>query len=188
MAREEAKVRVRLDTSRAKGELRDLTNRAERTAGRVAGGVRNAVSRGLGVVGIGAGIGAGVTAVRGATESGFGDVVGEALGGLGARISDFFLGSLDEEARAAKSAREETIAAFGAIAGATGKIPPGAKAFFDSVESLRLQEEKGRDLIRRHKDFQGPDTGELIDRILDGIGRLLTEAVDALADKLNPFK
>ncbi len=188
MARDEAKVRVRLDTRQAKGDLRGLTRAAAGVAGRVGGGIRRAVGRGLGAVGLGAGIGTGLAAVRGATQSGLGDVIGEAFGGIGAELAQTLLGDLDEKAKASRTAREETIQAFGAIAGQTGKVPPGAQNYFNQIRSLRLQEEKGRELFERDERFRGPGIGDMIDRIMDGIGTLVSSAVDTLADKLNPFK
>ena len=63
MARDEAKVRVRLDTRRAQSELRGLLTESRRTAGRIGSKLRGTVGRGLGVVGLGAGIGTGRNAV-----------------------------------------------------------------------------------------------------------------------------
>lgn len=183
----EAKFRVRMDTRQAKGELRALVRDAAQTSGKVAKGVSSAVGRGLGVVGLGAGVGTGLAAVRASTESGFGDTVNEALGGIGAQINEFFLGDLDEKARASKSAREETIQAFGAIAGARGAIPPGANNFFQQVRSLREQEEKGKQLFERDERFRGPGVGDIVDRVMEGLGALLAEAVNNLASALNPF-
>ena len=188
MARDEAKVRVKLDTREAKGELRGLTHSARAAAGRVGAGIRRTVGRGLGAVGLGAGIGAGLAAVRGATASGFGDVIGESLGAIGAQLSRAVLGELPSDARAAKSAREDTIAAFGAIAGHTGRIPPGAKNYFDQIKALRFEQEEGRRLFEEDTKFHGPGIEKLMDRIMEGIGKLLTQAVDALAEKLNPFR
>lgn len=187
MVNSDATIRVVLDTSQAKSELRDLVRQSAETSGRASSTLRQRINQGLGVVGLGTGIGAGVAAVRGATESGIGDVIGESLGGLGAQLAQTFLGSLDEDARATRSAREETIQAFGAIAGQTDRIPPGARDFFNQVKSVRLQEERGREIFQRDDDFRGPGVGDLIDRILDGIGELVSQAVDALADRLNPF-
>lgn len=138
------------------------------------------------MIGAGAAFGTGLAAVRGATSSGIGDVIGEALGGYGAEIAEFFLGDLDEKARASRSAREETIQAFGAIAGATNRIPPGARNFFEQVRSMRIQEERGREIFERDRDMRGPGVGQLVDRIMAGVGELLSSAVDKLASKLNP--
>lgn len=185
---DELKIRVTLDTTQAKSDLTGLTHEAARTAGGIASSLKDTVGKGLGVVGLGTAVGAGAAALRGSTESGVGDVVGEALGGYGKQLERFFLGDLGMDARASRSAREESIQAFGAIAGAQNKIPPGAKAFFDSVKSLRMQEERGRQLFEENNDFRGPGIGDLVERIMKGVGELVAKAVDALADKLNPFK
>jgi hypothetical protein len=190
MAKQEAKVKVRLDTREAKGDLRGLSREASRTAGRVGAGLRGAVSQGMGLgrsIGIGAGIGTGLAAVKGASSSGFGDVIGEAFGGIGASLNEFFLGDVDDKARASKAAREETIQAFGAIAGHTGQIPPGATNFFNQVRSVRMEEERGRSMFEQDDRFRGPGIMSMLERIMEGIGELLSDAVDALADKLNPF-
>lgn len=182
---EEAKVRVRLDTRLAQQALHKLTTSAKRTAGRIGGTVRGELGRGLG---LGAGVGAGLAAVRGATQSGISDVAGEALGGFGAQLEEFFLGDLVPEARSSRAAREDTIAAFGMQAGAINAIPPGAKNYFDQVKALRYQEEEGARLFRQSEDFRGPGVGELIDRILTALKQLLDEAVEALVDKLAFWK
>lgn len=187
MVRNETTIRVVLDTTQAKGELQGLTRRSAATIGRISSSLRQSVGRGLGVVGLGSGVGAGLAAVRGATESGFGDAIGEAFGGIGAQISQALLGNLPAEARAARSAREETIQAFGALVGETGEIPAGARNYFDQIRSLRQVEESGRLKIEQDDQLRGPGATELIDRILKGIGEALAKAVDALADRLNPF-
>lgn len=183
---EETRIRVRLDTQGAKQQLAGLVREGARTAGRVSSTLRTAVGRGLGAAGLGGAFAAGASAVRGATQGGVTDVAGEAFGGIGAQLAEAVFGSLDEEARASKAARDETIQAFGAIAGARGAIPPGARQFFESVKSLRVQEERGRELFERDEQFRGPGVGELIDRILTGIGKLLSDAVDNLISKI-PF-
>ena len=186
----ETKVKVRLDARQAKSDLGGLVRESARAAGKVASGIRSTVGRGLGAVGFGAAIGTGVSAMRGATESGVGDVVGEALGGVGAQFSEWLLGDLDETARAAKSAREETIQAFGAIGGAMnggrGGVPPGAQEFFSSVKSLRVQQERGREVFERDERFRGPGVGDLVSRIGEVIGTELGKAVDKLVSMI-PF-
>jgi hypothetical protein len=177
----EAKFRLRLDTDMAKRSMDALVKKGKSTGQKLGSDLRSSITGGLG---LGAGIGAGMAAIKGTTASGFGDVVSESLGGLGAQLSEFFLGDLPQDARASRAAREETIQAFGAIAGATGEIPPGAKQFFDSVRSLRMQEETGRHMINKFDDFRGKGLEELINRIMTGLSDLLRDAVDALAEKL----
>jgi hypothetical protein len=161
---DETKVKVKLDTRQAKAELGGLVRESARAAGKVASGIRSTVGRGLGAVGFGAAIGTGVSAVR------------------------FLLGDLDENARATKSAREETIQAFGAIAGGMnggkGGMPPGAQEFFTSVKSLRVQQERGREVFERGLDRVG--LGDIVTRIGSVIGTELGKAVDNLVSKI-PF-
>lgn len=185
---DDAKVRVRLDTTQAKQELIGLTTEAARTTGRIGSWVRGKVSRGLGLVGVGTAVGTGIAAIRGATEGGIGDVFSEALSPLGTQLEKALLGDLSLDARASKAAREETIQAFGAIAGAQNRVPPEARSYFAAIKSLRLQEETGRRLFESNTDFFGPGIGDVIGRIMTGLGELLSKAVDELAGKLNPFK
>jgi len=185
---EEVKVRVRLDTRQAKGELRDMTRDAESTAGRVSGGIRRALGRGLRAVGFGAAIGSGIAAVRGATESGIGDVVGESLGGIGAQLAQFFLGDLDDKARSSRRAREEAIATFGTVAGIRNEISPGMRNWFDATQKRMEKEERGRQLFERDEQFRGPGLDDLVTRIMQGLAGLLKTAVQELLSGLNPIK
>lgn len=184
---EETKVRVKLDTSQAAAQLGEFVREGARASSAIGGSISASMRRGFEMVGLGGAIGGGIAAVRGATQSGIGDVVGEAFGGIGAQLSEFFLGDLDEKARAARRAREETTTAFGAIAGIRGAVPPEARNFFAAVQRLRVQEERGRELFARDEQFRGPGMGEIIDRVMARFGELIAQAVDKLAEKLNPF-
>ncbi len=185
----EAKVKVRLDTRQAKGDLRGLTRTAAAAGGRIGQGIRGAIGKGVGAIGLGAGIAAGVSAVRASTSSGIGDIIGESLGGIGAQINEFFLGDMDDKVRATKSAREETIQAYGAIAGRTGSIPPGARQYFEQIKSFREDEEKGRSLFENPKNGFRAETGigDMIDRITKVLSDELGKAVTRLGEILNPF-
>lgn len=187
MAKDEAKVRVRLDTRLAQLALRKLKLTAKDTGKRIGSGIRRELGRGIGAVGLGGGIGLGLAAVRGATQSGFGDAIGESLGGIGAQLAEFFLGDLDEKARATKSAREETIAAFGSIAGQRGEMPAGARSYFEQIKALRMHEEKGREIFERDEKMRGPGIDEIIKKILEGLKRILKELFEWLKDQINPF-
>jgi hypothetical protein len=184
VASNESKVRVRLDTRQAKGELRGFVREAGKTAGRVTGGIRNAVGRGMGAVGLGVGVGTGMQALKGATESGIGDVMSEALGPLGHRISEFFLGNLNEQARSSKTAREQTWEAYGAITAARGAIPPAAYTFFNQAKTFALETEKAKELFAAETDFHGPSMDKVLDKIMSGFETLLNKAMDYLLGKL----
>lgn len=183
---EETRFKVRVDSRQAKSELRGLVRESTRAAGRVASGIRATVGRGIGAVGFGAAFGTGLSAIRGATQSGIGDVFGEALGGIGQQVADFFLGDLNEEARASRSAREDQIQAFGAIAGARKAIPPGAEQYFQSVKTMHQQAELGRELFTKDDRFRGPGMAEVVDRIIDGLKSLAFEVAEYLIQKI-PF-
>ena len=188
MAREEAKVRVRLDTRQAKSELRGLTRSAAATAGRVGTGIRSAVGRGLGIVGLGGGVGIGLGAVKAATSSGFADVIGEALGGIAARCATKVLGEgAVQDARASKTSRDETIQAFGLLTQGGTQVPPGAMNYFNQIKVLHLEKEKVAQMFREDDNFRGPKLDEVIKKIMTALGTLLSEAIDTLASKLIPF-
>jgi hypothetical protein len=184
---QETKVKVRLDTRQAKSQLSGLVRESARSAGKLTNNIRSVVGKGLGAVGLGTAIGTGISAVRGATESGIGDVVGESLGAAGKMMEEMFLGTLNEDARSSRRAREETIQAFGAIAGARNEIPPEARQFYNNIKSLRMDEERGRDLFETDTQMRGPGMDKIIDRIMGGFGKMVSEAMTRLIDAINPF-
>ncbi len=184
---DETKVRLKLDTEQAKVELRALVGEATKVAGRVGTGLRSTISRGLGMAGLGGAFGAGIATVQAATQSGVGDIVGESLGGIGARLQEMMLGDLPQDARATRAAREETIQAFGAIAGHTGKIPPQAHQYFTSVRSLRMEEEQGRFLFEKDEAFRGKGIEDVIDQVCTRLGALISDGIRQLGEYLNPF-
>ena len=181
---QEVKVRVALDTGPATGELRELSRKAASTAKRVGQGIRGTIGKGLGAVGLGGGIGIGLAAVRGATQSGFGDVLSESLGGFGARMADFFLGELNEQAIGKRAAREDVISGFGYVTGADRKIPQAAYDYFDAIAPHRVTEARGRELIEMDDKFRGPGIDELLKKILEGLKTLVMDAITALGNYL----
>ena len=192
----EVKIRVKLDTAAARAELQGLVASAQSagvgTGGRSAGGsavgddgaggggggfTLASVMRGMG---LGTGFAMAQHALSGPTSSGVGSVLSEALGPLGAAISKWALGDMPAEAKAAESAREDTIASFGRLAGIQGQIPGGAKSFFDARKGIALQAEKGSALFERDKDFRGvdiPDLGELLFKLSKQWAELQVNAI-----------
>lgn len=185
---DEAKIKVRLETKGAKGDLKDLTKSVKRTGKRIRTGYRATVGRGLGIVGLGGGIGLGAAALRGPTSSGFGDVISEAFGHLGAQLSRELLGDLPEKAASARAAREETIQAFGYQAGlmngGKGGIPPGSRSYFDNIRHHHEIEERGRRLFAEDPNFTGPKFDAILKKIVAAIGQLLKDAVAELVRQL----
>lgn len=180
----EAVVRVKLDTKAAKGDLSDLTKSAAGVAGKIGGGIQSALGSGVRALGIGTAIGAGINAVRGPVAGGVSDVFGEALGGLGAKIEAWALGDLAPQARAARSAREETKNAFGTIAGITGSIPPAARTFYEQTR-LRMEEtEKGRFKFEQDDKFHGPGFDKIAEKIITTITGAISDGFDRVIASL----
>lgn len=190
-ANQDATFRLVIDTKSAEASLAGLAKAAEREATRTGKSLRASIGKGLGFIGLGGAIGAGAEAFRGATQSGVADVIGEALGPVGARIEEFFLGDLNNEARASRAAREEVTQQFAAIAGAQGwkEVPPDVRAYYNNIKTLRDQEEKGRELFRQSSELHGPGITEIVDRVMKGFGELLSDAVGKLGQMLlAPFR
>ena len=188
MATQETKVKVRLDTRQAKGEMRGLVKESSRMAARAGAGIRSAVGRGLGVIGLGAGVGTAVAAVRGATQSGIGDVISESLGGYGVQLERWALGDLALDARASRTAREQTVQNFAQVVGTLGTVPPAVKQYYENVKTFQADYEKGRRLLEDPKSgLRGPSIDELIKRIGAVLKDLLFQAAEHLASKLNPI-
>ncbi len=183
----ETKYRVRLDTRQARGDLRGMMRDAKRTAGAVGQRIRSTVGQGLRFTGVGAAIGGGIGAIRATAASGIGDVMGETTSRLGFQLGEYISGDLNEQARASKSAREETIQAFALQAGATGQVPQGAKAFFNSIRDIRLQREKGAELIRGDAAFYGPGAGDLGGQLKTAISNALRDGFGLLKGTIEKY-
>jgi hypothetical protein len=179
-----AEVEVDLQTEEARRKLGDLTKFAARQAKRAGSIVRRTVGAGLKSVGLGAGVGAGMAIVRSQTSSGVGDVFSEIFGGVSARLEDSILGDAAVNARADKSAREDTIATFGMIAGMQGSIPAGAKTFFDARRKFTKAEQDGRKLFEMSDDFRSTDPIDTMKKVLDNVTELVKEAFAALGDRI----
>lgn len=184
---DETRIRVRLDTTQASAELSKLEKQGEKTATGVSKKIRSKVLAGLGGFGIGAATGAAVSAIQSPTSGGLSDVVSEALGGYGASLSQALLGDLPDKATAARQAREETIQAFGAIAGATGEIPPGTEQFFNAVSKIREDEATGRRMFESDSRFRGPEVTDLLKRVIEPITDAIGTGFDKLISSINPF-
>jgi hypothetical protein len=187
MSEREVVIKVRLDTGPAEVSLEDLNRKAETKGRNMLQRIRGAVGMGVRAVGIGAGIGIATSALRTPTSSGFGDVIGEAFGGIGKQIEMWALGDMGQTARADRYAREMTKDAFAQHVGMAqdkGPVMDRAKAYFNAVQALRLNAEKGIDAIEKDDAFRSTDPVKLMDQIASKIKELLTDAVDLLWRKL----
>ncbi len=200
MADREVKIRVRLDTAEAKAELQGLVGAASAAGQRAfdsgaAGGggggsgggatgfgIAGALGGGIRALGLGAGIGAGIglarSAIGGAASGAAGDVFGEAFGPIGNAISQFMFGGLPAEARAGSAAREEAIAAYGYQVGMNGDRS-GAKSFYNARRAMLLPAEKGRLAIEGDESFYGVKPEELVNKLLEAVGKAVTAPITA---------
>lgn len=184
----ETKVRVRLDTSQAKGEMREVRREGQRTAGSISEGLSATIRRGFAMTGAGAAFAGGVGAARAAVSGGMGDAFGGAFSMLSASLNDYLLGSIDDEQRAIRSARDQTIETFAPVAGMLNGVPPEAQQFFQSVRTLEFEKEKGRSLIMNDPAFQGAGFTDIFVQMGEHIGSavadVISSKIDALLNKL----
>src|SRR5688572_21778515 len=149
--------------------------------------MRGMVMSGVRAFGVGAGMAAGWSALSGATSGGVADVVGESLGGSGARIEDFVLGDLPQEARAGSRARDEAARIFGMQSSMTGKIAPGAKQWYEQMKSINMHEEMGKKMFNMSDDFRSVNPEDLLKRVIDAITKALHDCFNLVLAKLDPF-
>lgn len=192
MAQQKAKVRVKLDTSQAKAQLQGLTKEGEVTAGRIS----DKLSKGSSISGnfskgaaLGAGLSLGAGALKSAgssLRSGFGDVFSEGLSGFGADLAGA-IGTPD--ARAARSAREETQNIFGASVGRTGSLTD-ATNYYNSVKKFKEQEEVGKNRIKSELggvgrgNNKGKDSEGFVGSIVDPVVGAIRDGFQGIVDLL----
>lgn len=181
---EETKVRVKLETEQAEGALEKLVREGTRSAGKVAGTVSSAVGKGLGMIGMGAGIATGLAAVRGATESGFGDVIGEAFGGIGAQLEKMLLGELSVDAKASSMTRNDLMQNFAYSIGRNGGVTAAATQWYDAQFRTNRHIAVGQQIIQSSEQFRKVNMDDIFTRVKKVFSELFQEAVDNLVSKL----
>lgn len=209
MAGEDAVIKVRVDTTQAKADLRALgrdMDGAGRSVGRGVGraGVGRAAAAagsrfGLGALGLGAagiigGAGAvvGGLALGGAVAAGGAGIargVGHSMQPLMEKFDTLLFGQSGPNIRGADRALQETVSAFGPAIGAGGASVADARQFFDQVSELRTQEERGAKELREALGGSADQSGGL----LGGLMKRLDQLIDLVADGVewlkswNPF-
>ena len=192
-ARQEATVRVVLDTTKARAELRGLTKQAQQTGGRVGAGIRRAVGKGLGAAGMGAffagGMGAAKSVIGGSLISGAGDIISETFGAFGQKLNDLFLGDMDDNSRARKYARDHIYQTYRGVTASTG-ITAGMISHFHAVKDVQKPIEVGGSIIRGYTAFyKDKDATGLVEKITAAITQGLADAVDNIIRFLkSPYK
>lgn len=174
---QEASVKVALDTEQAKRDLRELGKQGEATARRIdgrsgRGGAGGSLAKGFGL-GAGFALGKRVAGSVG-VFSAIGDVMENAFSGVTAKV-DSAIGAPD--ARAKKSAREETVQNYALQVG-MGSDLSQAKSFYNQVLNLKhrpqqegaaaLNSALGGDTTRKKGEDKGVFDG-FIDTIVGSI-------------------
>lgn len=165
---EEAKIRVRLDTAGATAQLKSLVQDASQTAGRVGAGVRSALGKGVGAIGLGGLGGQALGAIRAPTEASSSDIISESFGGIATWLERQIYGDLGPEARASRRAREAVRDTFAYQADILGKTPPAATAQYNSLMEIMRREERGKQIIDR--DLRSVAPGDLAQQMGYAIG------------------
>lgn len=179
---QEAKVKVRLDTGQAQGELSNLTRNVAAVGKRIGGGVAGVLGSGLRAVGLGGGIGIAMSALSGPSQNAASSVIGEAIGPLGKQLETWMFGDLAPQARADARAREATIEAF-RYQGATD----ASAAFFQNMRQLYTPEEVGRQAIESDPRFYGARPEDVLERIINKMVEAVKAGASYIAGRLSPF-
>lgn len=181
---DETKIRVRLDTSQAKAEMEGLKRKGAATSKSLSAKVRESLGSSLGGFSAsalaGGAVGGAVGALRGSSAGGAGDILGDTFGPIGAQLNELFLGSADDEARARRTARDDTVQTFAAVVGQSGVVGPQVKTYFDQVSGIELQKERGKSLIESDPRFGGNETTDFIDKLATAIGDAIGTAFTSL--------
>jgi hypothetical protein len=192
----EAKIRVKLDLTDAKADLKGLVDMAHATGQGIGGGIGGRAAGGGGggfnlASMIGAGFVGGIAAraagaisdpilgaITGPTTRAAGDVMSESFRTLGVAASQAAFGNAAPSARAGAQAREETIAAYGYSEGRRGGRPSdAAKAYFDSRMRQILPAEAGRTAIEGDDRFGGVTS---VTQIAKDLGHEVAGGVDRI--------
>lgn len=188
MTKNEARVRVRLDTRGAQKDLQKIGKSGQAAADRVSGRINAGGGSGFAV---GAGIGAAVGAVGGlAKRAGM-------FAGAGEYVSSF---TTPLQARAEAAAGVPGIRAFNFAKGAAGDMGlarmagiaelanPGtgagkaeiarARPLIESIRQNRLPEEVGRNLIDQEVGVGAEAIKKVADKVEDGTTKILVKMVE----------
>lgn len=160
---DEAKVKVRLDTKQAKGELRGLSKSGSQAAGRIGGGIRRGIGRGLAFTGLGVGVGAAVSAIRSPSQGAMGAMISQTFGALGAKISHNLFGEAGYEAQGGARALQAVSDAY--APGGGGPHAPGAREMFKFYKSQYTREATARGAFAQDEEFRNETAQKIADAV-----------------------
>ena len=150
-----ARIPVDIDTRVARAKLKQLYRDTTRTKKRITGAAQRTsrmATRAFAFTGAAAVIGK----FQNNTSNGNVDPIQESLTPYYAQAQQMLDDGLGYSAKARKSAREQTKAAFALYVGGTGQ-KAGMRSFYDTVNSMQQDVESGRNLLRNDPRFVGAD-------------------------------
>lgn len=175
----EVVIRLVLDTSQAEQAIEDIDKGVREQKREVERSFGDKM-KGLTYAGVGF-LAGNLTAQA---KGGFSTVLGETIGPYASQFENWVFGGQQIDARAAQSAREQTIQAMGMDVGRRG-LQQGHKTYFEQIKSVRMMEERGRQLIESNPDMYGGfDFGKAWDRLSTAIADGVKAGVDYLWSKL----
>lgn len=184
---EETVIRVRLDTKPATQALDGLLKQSKLTSEALEKNLKDALSaqemnprqklrrRAVGLA---------KSSVSGVAGGSFSDLVGEQFLSLGRNIEDFIFGDTAKEARAQRSARQQSYDVFALQAGILNREPPGARQWMDNVARIETYKQKGQHVLDTAEGFSYKGIEELLQRFIDGIGGYISAGFKELAKRI----
>lgn len=148
-----ARIPVDIDTRAARAKLKQLYRDTARAKKRITGAAQRTsrmATRAFAFTGAAAVIG------KFQNNTSNVDVIQESLTPYYAQAQQMLDDGLGYSAKARKSAREQTKAAFALYVGSTGQ-KAGMRSFYDTVNSMQQDVESGRNLLRNDARFVGAD-------------------------------
>ena len=139
----DANITVRLDTKKAKGELRGLTRAAEGAGRGISGSVSQRLGRGMGAMGLGGVGGMMAGAVQGPMREAAGGLISSTLGPAGEQFTNWMFNGKNLEAKANQLAMAQRPHM---LRGILGKAPEGDYELFQhqvNQHRLRLEGASG---------------------------------------------
>ena len=131
-------------------------------------------------IGFGTGMVMAKSVLTGPTSSGFGSIISETLMPYGKQLENFLFQGAQVEARAAQSAREQTISAMGWDIGKRG-MQPSHMSYFTQLKAHNQVLERGRSVVEQSTAMYG---GVDMEKAFTKLGEMITSAFERGVDYL----
>lgn len=178
----DVRIPVTVDTRKAQADLAQLHHDKSKAKGRVSAAAQRTSRMAIRAFAF-VGAGSAVMNLNSAAPSGNVNAVEESLTPLVALAQQTADQMLGQSAKAQRTAREETKAAFAYHVGRTGETA-GMRDFYNTVAKIQSDVESGRNILRRDPRFVGPDFKTAAGASVAGHVKLFLENLQAA----NPFR